>query len=243
MEADAYGTDINKEIEQGWAVSIEGSYGGGGDQQGGGGDQGGGGKQPPGGKKPYRTVNPGPRIPLRSHATWTPFAVDNCDIMNPPPPESQASKSSEPEKSEGEKKEDEKGGEKEREKPTPLQIVAKATETTDQVLGATDKAVVGAQKIANNLAGTSSKILSGGEALEGVSHSLIVAHAVIVFADGYNNGFKPHHAADISADGLILAISLANPLAGLLVGGAYFVGNLVSEHYNGKTVTENLFDK
>jgi len=109
MEADAYGTDINKEIGQGWAVSTEGSCGSGGDQQGGGG------KQPTGGKKPYRTVNPGPRVPLRSHATWTPFAVDNCDIMNPPPPGSQASKSSEPEKSEGEKKEDEKGGEKERE--------------------------------------------------------------------------------------------------------------------------------
>jgi hypothetical protein len=41
----------------------------------------------------------------------------------------------------------------------------------------------------------------------------------------------------------VITITASIPVAGWIVGGAFLIGNLISEHYTGKSLTENYFDK
>jgi hypothetical protein len=66
--------------------------------------------------------------------------------------------------------------------------------------------------------------------------------AGLTIYDGLNNGWQPHHTADLVVDTTIYTIAAAVPVAGRFVGGAFFIGNMISEYYTGKSLTENAFD-
>lgn len=92
------------------------------------------------------------------------------------------------------------------------------------------------------MGGTTSEILTGSEATEAGTTGFAVLSAGLTIADGVQNGFKPHHVADLVVDATIYSISASVPVAGWIVGGLWFVGNLISEETTGKSITENAFD-
>ena len=67
--------------------------------------------------------------------------------------------------------------------------------------------------------------------------------AGITIADGYNNGWENHHTADLIVNGSLTGLSIVCPVAGFALGGLYFVGDIASQYYTGKSLTQNLFDK
>jgi RHS repeat-associated protein len=106
----------------------------------------------------------------------------------------------------------------------------------------TEQAAIGFQRLGNWASGSNAKIFGAGEAVELGGKVLAGVGAAFTIADGMQNGFKAHHAADLTLDVTIYAISAEIPVAGWVVGGAFFIGNLISEHYTGKSITENAFD-
>ena len=72
---------------------------------------------------------------------------------------------------------------------------------------------------------------------------LSLLSANITIADGYNNGWENHHSADLIFNSALNGLSIVCPLAGLVVGGLYFVGDVTSQYYTGKSLTQNLFDQ
>ncbi len=60
--------------------------------------------------------------------------------------------------------------------------------------------------------------------------------------DGMSNGWQSHHTADLLITGGFYALSASVPVAGWIVGGAYFVADVGTQYYTGKSITENLFD-
>jgi RHS repeat-associated protein len=133
-------------------------------------------------------------------------------------------------------------GNKTLEAKTAAAIAGTIVEATAQTVEATKQITVGAQRLANSLSGTASKILNGGEMIEAASRNLAVVGAGITLADGVVNGFKPHHYADLAVTGTIYAVASAVPVAGWIFGLAYFAVNTVVEARTGHSITENLFE-
>lgn len=106
----------------------------------------------------------------------------------------------------------------------------------------TIESIKGAQRLANRIGGTSSEILTGGELAEGVGKGLAAAGAGLTIADGIANGWKPHHTADLVVDATIYTISASVPVAGWIVGGVWFFGDIITKEITGKSITENIFD-
>jgi RHS repeat-associated protein len=76
-----------------------------------------------------------------------------------------------------------------------------------------------------------------------VSTGLTVVGGVVTVADGLfgEDGWQNHHTADLAVSAIIYGTAAAVPLAGWIVGGLYFVGDMASQYYTGKSITENLF--
>jgi len=75
----------------------------------------------------------------------------------------------------------------------------------------------------------------------GVGLSALSAGITIV--DGVTNGWENHHSADLVVNGALTGLSIVCPVAGLVAGGLYFVGDITSQYYTGKSITQNLFDQ
>jgi RHS repeat-associated protein len=127
-----------------------------------------------------------------------------------------------------------------------LETAKSATEVTDMGLGF----------IADYLqpGSRSAEMLTGGSELKLISKStssiagglLGVANLGLTIADGINNskGWQNHNTADVvvsTAETGLALFEVTSPL-GWAFGVGMFVGNLISEHYTGKSITENLFD-
>ncbi|PZX59122.1 hypothetical protein, partial [Hydrotalea sandarakina] len=128
------------------------------------------------------------------------------------------------------------------ESKTATNIAGKLVETTAQALEATKQATIGAQKLANSMSGTASEVLNGGKIVEVASRDLAIASAGITVVDGIQHGFKAHHVVDLAISGGIYFLCGSIPVAGWIVGGAYFITNIIVESKTGHSITENLFD-
>lgn len=70
-----------------------------------------------------------------------------------------------------------------------------------------------------------------------------IAGAGVTLADGFENGFKAHHAADLGIQAGIYTLSASVPVAGWIVGGAYFVGDMYFQStHNGMSITQYYLD-
>ena len=121
-------------------------------------------------------------------------------------------------------------------------------ETSGVVFESTEQGIIGVQKLGNVVGGTTSEILSGGTISEIAGHGFTALSAVTTIIDGKVNGWKPHHTADLIVDGVtvgaeltLTALEVTTPV-GWIIGGSLFIGNLISEHYTKKSLTELLFD-
>jgi hypothetical protein len=124
------------------------------------------------------------------------------------------------------------------------EIAGKITEATAITLETTKEVVIGSQKLANVVSGSNYEILNGGKLVEGAGKSLAITGAVLTTLNGITNGWQNHHTADLSVDAAIYIISAEVPIAGWIMGGGYFIGNLIFEHYhNGQSITEYYLDK
>jgi len=47
----------------------------------------------------------------------------------------------------------------------------------------------------------------------------------------------------IREDGALTGLSIVCPAAGLVVGGIYFDGDITTQYYTGKSLTQNHFDE
>jgi hypothetical protein len=67
---------------------------------------------------------------------------------------------------------------------------------------------------------------------------------VTLSADPNKNGWQNSNTADVAlgVGQIALAMFEATSPIGWAVGAGLFVGNLISEHYTNKSITENLFD-
>ena len=73
---------------------------------------------------------------------------------------------------------------------------------------------------------------------------LSIVSAAITFNDAYEKGeWKNHHTADLIVNGTLTTLSVFCPLAGFALGGIYFVGDITSQYYYHKSLTEKLFDE
>jgi hypothetical protein len=71
-----------------------------------------------------------------------------------------------------------------------------------------------------------------------------VVNMILTTGDGVSNGWKNHHTADLIVISTEIGLGLfeATSPIGWAFGAAMFVGDLISEHYTGHTITENIFD-
>lgn len=137
------------------------------------------------------------------------------------------------------------GGGEDREGINGFKVAGNITEATAFSFETTEQSIIGVQKLANRFAGSSKEILNAGKIgkLGGVGLGLL-SISVTAF-DGLKNDWKNHHTADILMTTIEIGLGLfeyTSPI-GWGVAGLMFVGNLISEHYTDKTITENLFDK
>ena len=76
--------------------------------------------------------------------------------------------------------------------------------------------------------------------------SLGIAGIGVTTIDGItnNNGWQNHHTADLLIQGSILTTAIFFPGIGWVLGGGYFIGDLIFQHYHdGQNLTEYYFDK
>ncbi len=73
---------------------------------------------------------------------------------------------------------------------------------------------------------------------------LAITSGVITTIDGLTNpnGWQNHHTADLIVNGTLYGLGVAFPIAGLVAGGVYLILDATSQHYTGKSLTENIFD-
>ena len=78
-----------------------------------------------------------------------------------------------------------------------------------------------------------------------VGYGLAGASALITIADGLTNekGWQGHHTADLILNGTLTGLTTVCPVAGAVVGGLYFVGDLTCQYYYKISITEKLFDE
>ena len=111
-------------------------------------------------------------------------------------------------------------------------------------LESTEQIVITSQRLANRFSGTTNKIIKGGRFAKNAGTGLAVAGGLITIGDAVANGVQLHHAADLAIDAGIYALSASIPVAGWIVGGAWFLGNIAFQHYhNGQSITEYYLDK
>ena len=92
----------------------------------------------------------------------------------------------------------------------------------------------------NELGDLGSKIMFGSKL---VNKTLTGAGIALNASDAYVNGLQGHHISDITIDGLIIATGAINPVAGIIVGSAYFLSDLGFQYFHdGKSITEYYFD-
>lgn len=81
------------------------------------------------------------------------------------------------------------------------------------------------------------------KAVKQVGRGAVLLGGAITIADGLENGFQPHHAADLAIQGSIYALSASIPVAGWIVGGAFFLGDLYFQStHNGQSITQYYLD-
>jgi len=124
-----------------------------------------------------------------------------------------------------------------------LELATKVFETTAISYETTEQGVKGAVALSNKIAGTALKGVELGS--KAITVGLGFVSAGFTIADAAQNGWQNHHTADIIVTAVETGLGLfevSNPIGwGLAVG--MFVGNLISEHYTGKSITQNLFDQ
>lgn len=80
--------------------------------------------------------------------------------------------------------------------------------------------------------------------LSGVSNIANAAGVVLIGADVLENGFKLSHVGDLFVQAVIYDTALAVPVAGWIVGGAYFVGDqYFKSTHNGMSITQYYLNK
>jgi RHS repeat-associated protein len=134
---------------------------------------------------------------------------------------------------------------KEGEHENPWELANKVWEVTAFSTETTLEGINGAQKLA--------KVLSGSnmEAISLESRTLTASMGVLSIglnvAKGLSNedGWHASNTADIGINVVEIGLGLfeATSPIGWIFGAGMFVGNMISEHYTGKSITENLFDK
>lgn len=114
----------------------------------------------------------------------------------------------------------------------------------------TEQGLIGAQRLANRIGGTSSQILRGGAATEFTGYGLTALSAVstIMNAETKYGHLRTSDKVDLAIDAAttvteisLSALEVTTPV-GWIIGGSLFVGNLISEHYNHESLTEWLFN-
>lgn len=78
--------------------------------------------------------------------------------------------------------------------------------------------------------------------VSGVSTTLIVAGVFSTIYDGTTNGWQNHHTADLVLTGGFYALSASVPVAGWIVGGSYFLADITTQYYTGRSITQHIFD-
>jgi hypothetical protein len=77
-----------------------------------------------------------------------------------------------------------------------------------------------------------------------VSRVANVLGAGLTIADGAVNGFQAHHAADLGIQAAIYGIGASIPVAGWILGGGYFLGDMYFQStHNGKSITQYYLDR
>jgi hypothetical protein len=86
--------------------------------------------------------------------------------------------------------------------------------------------------------------LSYAKVVSRASTTLAVVGALGTLYDGLSSpqGWQNHHTADLLISGVIYGLAAAVPVAGWIVGGAYFIGDVTSYAISGKSLTQNIFD-
>ena len=76
-----------------------------------------------------------------------------------------------------------------------------------------------------------------------VSRGTAILGAGMTVADGFANGFQAHHAADLGIQAAIYGIGASVPVAGWIIGGAYFLGDMYFQStHNGMSITQYYLD-
>ena len=124
----------------------------------------------------------------------------------------------------------------------PVETINEAASFAYETTGQT---ITEAQKLGNLYAKINSPIVNGGGTVNLIGKGLAAVGVGITIADGLTNenGWQSHHTADLGVDALVYAISEASGPVGWIVGGAWFLSNLVYEHYHGgRSITQDAFD-
>jgi hypothetical protein len=123
-----------------------------------------------------------------------------------------------------------------------LKIASQVFETTAISYETTVQGVEGAVALSNKISGTALQGVELGS--KGLSVGLGIVSAGFTVANAAQNGWQNHHTADLlvtAAETGLALFEATNPIGwGLALG--MFIGNMVSEHYTGKSITQNLFD-
>jgi len=78
---------------------------------------------------------------------------------------------------------------------------------------------------------------------ESASKRLIGVGAALTVADAVVNGrWQGHNTANLAITAGIYLVADAIPVAGWIFAGAYFVGDMATHYYTGKSITEIVFD-
>jgi hypothetical protein len=107
-----------------------------------------------------------------------------------------------------------------------------------------------AYKIAKTLEDTGIKISESAvkngipKLAKSLGEHLAVASVLITATDATINGkWENHHTADMAVTGALYGLGIVCPVGAVVIGGGVLVGDMISYGYNGKSMTQNFFDK
>jgi RHS repeat-associated protein len=86
------------------------------------------------------------------------------------------------------------------------------------------------------------KFNSNIKALGRLSNGLVVVGALATIHDGATNGWENHHTADLALTATFYYVAASCGPFGWVAGGAYFVADMATQAYSGRSITENLLD-